>query len=114
MNLSVLILADFNFYRGYFLFDSVYTLNEPRHEKTVLCTRENKDAYQLCGDRTADQRLCFHYMDSTILLLLKSEISECLLPFRKRKLPRDRVASHQRKTMTTSLRPGESKDVVRA
>ena len=38
-------------------------------------TCENKDADQLCGDRTADQRLCFRYMDSTIPLLLKSEIS---------------------------------------
>ena len=30
---------------------------------------ENKDADQLRGDREADQRLCFHYMDSTIPLL---------------------------------------------
>ena len=38
-----------------------------------LC--ENKDADQLQGNREADQRLCFRYMDSTIPLLLKSEIS---------------------------------------
>ena len=34
---------------------------------------ENKDANQLCGNRTADQRLCFRYIDSTIPLLSKSE-----------------------------------------
>ena len=36
---------------------------------------ENKDADQLRGNREADQGLCFRYTDSTILLLLKSEIS---------------------------------------
>ena len=36
---------------------------------------ENKDADQLRGDREADQRLCFRYIDSTIPLLSKSEIS---------------------------------------
>ena len=45
----------------------------------TFCICENKDADQLRGNREADQRLCFHYMDSTILLLSKSEIS-CLLP----------------------------------
>ena len=30
---------------------------------------ENKDADQLCGNREADQRLCFRYTDSTISLL---------------------------------------------
>ena len=30
---------------------------------------ENKDADQLRGDREADQRLCFRYMDSTIPLI---------------------------------------------
>ena len=34
---------------------------------------ENKDTDQLCGNRQADQRLCFRYIDSTIPLLLKSE-----------------------------------------
>ena len=43
--------------------------------KPFFCTCKNKDADQLCGDRTADQRLCFRYIDSTIPLLLKSEIS---------------------------------------
>ena len=47
---------------------------EPTHEKTIICVCENKDADQLCGNREADQRLCFCYTDIT-LPLLKSEIS---------------------------------------
>ena len=43
--------------------------------KATICICENKDADQLHGNREADQRLCFRYMDSTIPLLLKSEIS---------------------------------------
>ena len=43
--------------------------------KPTICLCENKDADQLRGDREADQRLCFRYTDSTISLLLKSEIS---------------------------------------
>ena len=95
-------LAEFNYYLFYFNYteslldlclhvntqniksrQSVYflllfaVLNEPRHEKTGFCICENKAADQLCGNRTADQRLCFRYMDSTIPLLPKSEMS-CL------------------------------------
>ena len=43
--------------------------------KPTICIGENKDADQLRGNREADQRLCFRYSDSTISLLLKSEIS---------------------------------------
>ena len=43
--------------------------------KPDFCIFENKAANQLCGNRTTDQRLCFRYMDSTIPLLPKSEIS---------------------------------------
>ena len=43
--------------------------------KPGFCICENKDADQLRGYREADQRLCFHYIDSTILLFSKSEIS---------------------------------------
>ena len=43
--------------------------------KPTFCICENKDADQLCGNRKTDQRLCFHYIDSTIPLLSKSEIS---------------------------------------
>ena len=43
--------------------------------KSDFCKCENKDADQLCGNREADQHLCFRYTDSTIPLLPKSEIS---------------------------------------
>ena len=43
--------------------------------KTTICIGENKGADQLRGNREADQRLYFRYSDSTIPLLLKSEIS---------------------------------------
>ena len=44
--------------------------------KPDFCLGENKGADQL---READQRLCFRYSDSTIPLLLKSEISSFYL-----------------------------------
>ena len=40
-----------------------------RMGKPTICIGENK------GNREADQRLCFRYSDSTVPLLLKSEIS---------------------------------------
>ena len=43
--------------------------------KPTICIGENKGADQLRGNREADQRLCFRYSDSTVPLLLKSEIS---------------------------------------
>ena len=43
--------------------------------KPAFCICENKDADQLRGNREADQRLGFRYIDSTIPLLSKSEIS---------------------------------------
>ena len=43
--------------------------------KPTICIGENKDADQLCGKRETDQRLCIRYTDSTLPLLLKSEIS---------------------------------------
>ena len=49
--------------------------------KPTICIGENKGADQLRGNRKADQRLCFRYSDSTIPLLLKSEISSFLLFF---------------------------------
>ena len=42
--------------------------------KLAFCICENKDADQFRGNREADQRHCFRYIDSTILLLLKYEI----------------------------------------
>ena len=35
----------------------------------AICTGENKGADQLRTKCEADQRLCFHHMDSTILVL---------------------------------------------
>ena len=43
--------------------------------KPTICICENKGADQLRGNREADQRLCFRYMDSTIPHLSKSKIS---------------------------------------
>ena len=43
--------------------------------KLAFCICENKEADQLRSKCAADQRLCFRYTDSTILLLHKSEIS---------------------------------------
>ena len=42
--------------------------------KPTFCICENKDADQLRGNREADRRFCFRYIDSTIPLLPKSEI----------------------------------------
>ena len=47
--------------------------------KPTICISENKDTDQLRGNREADQRLCFRYSESTIPLLLKSEISSFYL-----------------------------------
>ena len=41
--------------------------------KPAFCICESKDADQFRGNREADQRLCFRYIDSTILLLSKSK-----------------------------------------
>ena len=35
--------------------------------KPALCMCENKGADQLCGNRTADQCLCFCFIDSTMI-----------------------------------------------
>ena len=43
--------------------------------KPTICIGENKATDQLRGNREADQRLCFRYLNSTVPLLLESEIS---------------------------------------
>ena len=43
--------------------------------KQTFCICKNKDADQLRGNREADRRLSFRYIDSTIPVLSKSEIS---------------------------------------
>ena len=47
--------------------------------KPTNCIGENKGADQLRVNREADQRHCFRYSDSTIPLLIKSEISSFML-----------------------------------
>ena len=42
--------------------------------KPTFCICANKDADQFRGNREANQRLCFRYIDSTIHLLSTSEI----------------------------------------
>ena len=49
------------------------SIYEPCHEKPTFCLCENKDADR--GNREADQRICFRYIDSTIPILSKSEIT---------------------------------------
>ena len=51
------------------------TTFEPRCEKPAFCICEKKDADQLRSNCAADQRLCFRYIDGTVPLLSKSEIS---------------------------------------
>ena len=48
---------------------------EPFCEKNSFLHMRKKDADQLCGNRKADQRLCFRYIDSTIPIFPKSEFS---------------------------------------
>ena len=48
--------------------------------KPAISISENKGADQLRGNHTADQHLCFRYIDSIITLLSKSQISSPL-PF---------------------------------
>ena len=43
--------------------------------KPAFCIWEKKDEDQLRGNREADQRLCFRYIDSTTPLLPKHKIS---------------------------------------
>ena len=43
--------------------------------KPAFCICENEDADQIRGNREADQRLCFRYINSTIPLLPIYEIS---------------------------------------
>ena len=47
----------------------------PIMRNSAFCLCENNDEDQLHGDCADDQGLCFHFIDSTIPLLLKSENS---------------------------------------
>ena len=59
-----------------FLSTAPLALNEPHREKTGLLPmrKQRRRSASARGNREADQRLCFRYTDSTIPLLLKSEI----------------------------------------
>ena len=59
-----------------FVLDYLHYLGEMSRlvGKPTICIGENKDADQLRGNREADQRLCFHYTDSTLPVLLKFKI----------------------------------------
>ena len=50
----------------------------PRHEKSCSCICENMGADQQGSNSAADQLLCYRYINSTITLLFKSEISSIL------------------------------------
>ena len=50
--------------------------------KPTICICENKGTDQLCGNREAGLCLCFRYSDSTLPLLLKSEILACFCDWR--------------------------------
>ena len=50
-------------------------LSHVMRKSASFCICKNKDADQLCGNCAADQCLCFGYIDTTITLLSKSEIS---------------------------------------
>ena len=54
---------------------NILPTNTENMRKPDFCIWEKKGADQLRGYRAADQRLCFRYMDSTILLLSNCEIS---------------------------------------
>ena len=59
------------------------SLNQPlkyesHHEKTRYSHMRKKGADRQRGNRAADQRLCFRYIDSTISLLPKFEMSSIL------------------------------------
>ena len=68
------------FYKSLFLY-CFYLMNDDLQNmsrvmrKPTFCVCENKEADQLRGNREADQRLCFRYIDNIIPLLSKSEIS---------------------------------------
>ena len=63
------------FYREISTIISQLSTNEPCHEKICISIWENKGADQLYNNNAADRPLCFRYIQSTISLLHKSEIS---------------------------------------
>ena len=58
----------FYIYLKMYVYYCLYLSRVMRQQTFCIC--ENKDADQLRGNREADQRLCFRYLDSTIPLFL--------------------------------------------
>ena len=48
--------------------------------KPTFCICENKDTDQLCGNREADQRLCFHFIDLQSLYSLNPKERRAFSP----------------------------------
>ena len=80
--------------------------------KPAFCICENKDAAQLRGNREADQRLCFRYIDSTIPLLPIYEIPSlwpsfgcCTAPFVSDlvRYPEDQFSHNEAQIGTSSV-----------
>ena len=46
--------------------NSIMAIYELYHEKNGFLHMQNKDAGQMCGNRTTDQCLCFLYIDSSV------------------------------------------------
>ena len=81
--------------------------------KPTFCLCENKDADQLRGNREADQRLCFRFIDSTIPLFLNPKFQAsshllymhslvCVGPGQKPERWFSHVAAHMKKIMALS------------
>ena len=80
--------------------------------KPPFCKCENKDADQLCGNHTADQRLCFRYIDTQSLCFLNPNFkplaifSDCTARFVSDLVgnPEDRF-SHNKTQMSVFIIP---------
>ena len=80
-SLNFIVLSKINHTHSYPFLDMIHVLQIKRQphmsllmRKLAFCISKNKDADQLCRNRTADQRLCLRYIDSTIPVLSKSKI----------------------------------------
>ena len=49
-------------------------------EKPAFCIGKNKDAYQLCGNRTADQHLCFRFISIRSLYFINKKFEASTHP----------------------------------
>ena len=90
------------------------TLNLNKTKPNVLsCLRLSYHTLEKDIIKSIFIRLNDEYVDRGIILLTKTVDKNNAPVISQEALCLIRVASHQRKTMKTSLRPGKSKDVVR-